>query len=95
MSRVIKTALLFGVLALGGCISGTKSPDTYTNKAGDTTVIETDHESCQRSCNEEYSRCMETEPAHVSGVNGPTGMFGASADCRNDLKECLPNCKGR
>jgi hypothetical protein len=29
------------------------------------------------------------------GVIGPSGMFGGGADCRNDLKKCLPDCQGR
>lgn len=96
MSKIIKTALLLGMLSLSACISGKQHGlDTYTNKAGDTTVIETDHETCTRSCNQDYSRCMDTEPAHTSGVNGPAGMFGASADCRNNLKQCMLSCGGK
>ena len=95
MNRILKASFFLGVLLVGGCISGTKTPDTYTSKAGTTTVIGSDHETCLRSCNQDYSRCMDTQPAHNSGVNGPSGMFGASADCRNDLKKCLPSCEGR
>jgi hypothetical protein len=86
--------ILVGTLA--GCISGKPPSDTYTDKSGKTSVLESDRELCERACNEEYSRCMETDSARGnSGVNGPAGMFGASAECRNDLGNCLPPCKGR
>ncbi len=94
MTKTAKAILFLTLLSLGGCISGVKEPDTYTDRTGKTTVIETDREACTRSCNETYSRCMGTEPAQHSGVNGPAGMFGASADCRSDLKNCLPACNG-
>ena len=83
------------VLLLAACISGVKEPDTYTDRAGKTTLIETDRETCTRSCNQDYSRCMDIGPAEVTGANGPSGMFGASADCRKALKDCLPTCEGR
>jgi hypothetical protein len=91
-----KTAFLFvALLSLSACISGVKSPDTYTDRAGNTTIIQTDHEQCERACNETYSRCMDTEPAQTNAFRMPSGMVGASVDCRNDLQSCLPGCQGR
>ncbi|MDR3450263.1 MAG: hypothetical protein P4M15_11060 [Alphaproteobacteria bacterium] len=88
--------ILTMVGALAGCISGTKPADTYTGRDGKTTVIQSDKEMCVSSCNEEYSRCMETgAAADNSGINGPSGVFGASADCRTALQSCLPHCKAR
>ena len=95
MPKINKIFFLIAVMTLVSC-SGIKPPETYTDKSGTTTVIETDHEMCVHACNEIYSRCMDTSSAQDnSGVNGPRGMFGASADCRNDLKSCLPGCQAR
>jgi len=81
---------------LSACVSGIKPPDTYTDRNGKTTIIESDRETCERDCNEDYSRCMESTAAEDnSGINGPSGVFGASADCRTDLHHCLPTCKGQ
>jgi hypothetical protein len=106
MSRKLALAAfsLLTVMALSACVSGTKPPDTYVGKNGKTTIIESDREMCERSCNDTYSRCMESTAAeNNSGVNGPsgsgilgpTGMFGASAECRSDLQRCLPACKAQ
>ena len=81
--------------ALVSCVSGTKSPDSYVGKDGQTTLIESNSEMCKRSCNEDYSRCMDSRAAgDNSGVIGPSGVFGASGECRNALKNCLSTCKG-
>ncbi len=80
---------------LAGCISGTPKQDTYTDRAGQTTVIESDRELCVHSCNDEYSRCMDTDAAERNPEGVAPGMFGASADCRSALRSCLPGCKGR
>jgi hypothetical protein len=94
MIERILMILVVGMLS--ACISGVKPPDTYTDKNGKTTIIETDREMCERSCNQDYSRCMETSAAEDnSGINGPSGVFGASGDCRNDLQHCLPGCKAQ
>lgn len=88
--------VLLAVLALSGCISGKPSRDTYTDKSGKTSVVESDRESCERSCNDSYTRCMDTTDARSnSGIKGPANMFGASSDCRNELSKCLPACKSR
>jgi hypothetical protein len=93
-ARVVLILATAGMLA--GCISGRPPADTYTDKSGKTTVIESDREQCERSCNEDYSRCMDSTDAQTNGgINGPAGMFGASSDCRNGLSKCLPGCKAR
>jgi hypothetical protein len=88
---------MIGVLGvLSACISGVKPQDTYVSRDGASTVIQSDKEICEHSCNDDYSRCMETTAAEDnSGINGPSGVFGASGDCRNDLEKCLPTCKGQ
>jgi len=83
------------IVGLFTSCAGPPPPDTYTDRFGKTTVIQSDREQCVSSCNETYSVCMESYEARNSGVNGPTGMFGASADCRDDLKNCLPQCQSR
>jgi hypothetical protein len=81
--------------ALSSC-SGQPPSDTYTDHSGKTTVIQSDKEQCISSCNETYNVCMESFDARDNGgVIGPKGMFGASAECRNDLKDCLPQCQSR
>jgi hypothetical protein len=91
--------ILLAVLALGmlsACVSGTKPADTYVGQDGKVTRIESDREMCQRSCNQDYSRCMDSSAASDnSGINGPSGVFGASGDCRKQLQKCLPGCKGQ
>lgn len=85
--------LIVGVLA--ACVPGDKEPDTYTDKTGKTTIIESDQEMCTRSCNDDYTRCMETGPAEHGPKGMPSGMVGASADCRDELAKCLPACKSQ
>lgn len=86
--------MLSVILLLSACISGVKPADTYTDRNGKTTVIESDKEMCERSCNDDYSRCMESSAAEDnSGINGPSGVFGASGDCRSALQKCMPTCK--
>lgn len=98
MRAAILTLTVLGITAavLGGCVSGRVPSDTYTDRSGKTSVIESDRGQCERSCNDEYTRCMETTDARGnSGIKGPSGMFGASSDCRNSLEACLPDCKSR
>jgi len=94
MMKSILIIMFVGML--GACVSGTKTPDTYVGKDGTSTVIESDSEACARACNDSYSRCMDSRAASDnSGVNGPSGVFGASGQCRNALKSCLPGCKAQ
>ncbi len=84
----------FIAVGLSGCISGTKPVDTYVGRDGKETVIESDKEMCKRSCNDDYSRCMDSSSAvNNDGQQGPSGVFGASGECRTSLKNCLPGCK--
>ena len=94
MLKLLPLIMILGMLS--ACISGVPKQDTYTSSSGQITIIQSDREACVQSCNDEYSRCMEEDEGHNNGgVNGPPGMFGASADCHNSLKDCLPSCKGR
>lgn len=91
-----KSILLIATVGmLSACVSGTKHTDSYVDKDGRVMLIENDAEMCKRSCNESYSRCMDSRAAgeNNSGINGPSGVYGASADCRHALKSCLPGCK--
>ncbi|MDR3425625.1 MAG: hypothetical protein P4M13_11235 [Alphaproteobacteria bacterium] len=81
---------------LSACVSGTKPPDTYVGQNGKVTRIESDREMCERLCNEDYSRCMDSRAASTNeGLGTPPGLFGASGDCRTALKHCLPECKAQ
>ncbi len=93
MLKRILMVLIVGVLS--ACVSGTKPSDAYIGKDGSKTLIESDAEMCRRSCNAEYSRCMDTRAAgtDTGGVKGPSGVFGASGDCRNALQRCIKGCK--
>lgn len=89
----IPLALMFlGVLS---ACSGIPPSDVYHDSTGKDVTINSDKEQCVHSCNDTYSVCMESYAAQNSGVNGPAGMFGGSADCRNNLQDCLPGCKAR
>ncbi len=93
-SKLLGLAVVM-IACLSGCVSGTKPQDTYTDSSGKTTVFETNRESCTSACNEDNSKCMESDAAESSGVHAPAGMFGASAECHNDLKSCLAGCRGQ
>ncbi|MBV8061762.1 MAG: hypothetical protein JO126_07145 [Alphaproteobacteria bacterium] len=87
---------MLGCGALAGCVSGKPQPVTYIDKDGRVAVVENDREQCMRACNDDYARCMETEPAQNGPVSGSTsGIFGASGECRTALQKCLPDCKTR
>ncbi len=94
---MMKRILMITVVGmLSACVSGTKPPETYVGQDGKTTIIESDREMCRRSCNDEYSRCMDSHAVgDNSGINGPSGVFGASGDCRKSLQKCMPSCKGQ
>lgn len=91
--------LIVGVLVCGavsGCVSGKPKPITYVDKEGRVAVIENDREQCMHTCNDDYTRCMETGAAQNGPVSGSTsGIFGASGECRTALQNCLPDCKNR
>ncbi len=96
----MKAPRLLMLLAVGAllsaCVSGTRPADTYVGANGQTTRIESDREQCDRACNQDYARCMDSSAASTNnGINGPSGVFGASGDCRKALRSCLPTCKSR
>ncbi len=95
LTRCARLALVLTVLALASCVSGKKPAETYTDKSGAQTVIEGDRSQCERSCNNEDTRCSETRAAESTGVNGAPGIFGASGDCRASLKSCIAGCASR
>lgn len=95
---MLKQFLMIAIVGMGlaACVSGKQPADTYIDKTGKTSVIESDREQCERACNQEYSRCMDSTDARSNGgINGPQGMFGASSECNGDLKSCLPACRSR
>lgn len=85
------------VLSLSACVSGKPDADTYTSRSGAVTAVETDRESCVRSCNREYERCGDVLSSTRSDVsNQPTPKpFGVASECKDSLKTCLARCKGR
>jgi hypothetical protein len=84
------------LLVLSGCISGKPPADTYTSETtGKTTLIQSDKEMCESSCNDDYTRCMETQPAENTLPGTTPGMFGPASECRSELSSCLPGCKSR
>jgi len=86
--------MIFVVGMLSACVSGKKAPDSYVGLDGKTVIIENDAETCRRSCNDTYSRCMDSSFTETNdGYNGPSGVFGASAECRSNLQACLRSCK--
>lgn len=91
---MMKRILLIAVVGmLSGCVSGKKPPDTYVGENGKTTIIESDSEMCKRSCNDDYSRCMDSSAAaNNDGIHGLNGVLGASGECKGDLKKCLRGC---
>jgi len=94
--RSAQKFVMIALLLLSGCISGRPPQDTYTSDTtGKTTVFQTDREMCESSCNEDDSRCMDTEPANETLPGTTPGMFGAAAECRDELASCLKGCKSR
>ena len=57
MLKSILVIAMVGMLA--ACVSGKRPPETYVGKDGKATIIESDSEMCKRSCNDDYSRCMD------------------------------------
>lgn len=92
MTRNRTILLLIGVGMVAGCVSGKKTPDTYTAGTGSTVRIESSREQCTTACNRNYDTCMDSYGAQNSGVNMPSGMTGASAECRSSLSACTLRC---
>lgn len=88
--------VLFALTVLSGCVSGLPQKETYVAKDGTVMVIENDRESCGRACDNTYARCMDsTAVDRNSGIIGPTGLYGASGECRSDLARCKKECKSQ
>ncbi len=96
MTRFAKVAALTLLVMMTACVSGKAPEDTYTSPTtGKTTLIQSDREMCTNSCNEDYSRCMDSQAAEQSLPGTTPGMFGASAQCSRELHKCLPSCSTR
>ncbi len=92
MTKSILMIVIVGMLS--ACVSGKKPPETYVGRDGRTTIIENDVEMCKRSCNDDYSRCMDmSSGVNNDGIKGSASIFGASSECRASLKGCLQGCK--
>ena len=84
------------VVALAGCSGAAKKSETYTAPSGAVMTLENDGESCTRSCNADFDRCSSTRAAESKVGRGQmTGIFGAQADCKADMKSCLKSCRDR
>ncbi|MDD3182240.1 MAG: hypothetical protein PHD48_05490 [Alphaproteobacteria bacterium] len=85
------------VVVLAGCSGAAKKSDSYTSSSGAVMVLDSDRESCTRSCNADFDRCSSTTAAQEPvGRNGQmTGILGAQADCKAHMKSCLNRCKAR
>jgi hypothetical protein len=89
-------AMFACALLLAACISGKPEPETYTNKEGQVTTIESDKDLCIRSCNDDYERCSDRGTTYqFDRSQDVNDIYGVSATCRDELKACLPRCKGR
>jgi hypothetical protein len=96
MNRTATPVMLVLFLSLTACVSGRPESTVYTSPTtGKSTVIESDREMCQKSCNDDYSRCMDSASSNTAIPGAPAGMFGISAECRKELSECLPSCRSR
>lgn len=91
---------VFRFLALGVCLSGVLALlggcAASSSGASRGSGLETDQESCRRSCESDYARCGEAESARRSPLlGGSSDRIGGAAVCQQSLKSCLPRCKGR
>ncbi len=94
LTGALSLCLLVGALA--GCSGAAKKSDTYTAPSGAIMTLENDGESCTRSCNADFDRCSSTRAAESKVGRGQmTGIFGAQADCKADMKTCLKACRDR
>lgn len=94
--RIVKASFLFGLTLLCACTAAPKHADTYTDSAGATLYLESDRDSCVRSCNVDFDRCGETKAAKTPvGRGDMTGILGSGAECKDSLKTCLAGCRKR
>jgi len=95
-NRIMKALSLCLLLAAAACSPARQQGETYTSKSGEVMHIENNRESCVRSCNNDYDRCSETGAAQESVGRGQmNGVLGGGADCKDDMKSCLADCKTR
>ncbi len=89
--------MCFAAFVLAGCVSGRPESSSYGARAGTAVGVETDRESCIRSCNMSFERCNEMLTSTRSDVGAhPTSRpFGIKAECQDSLKACLARCRGR
>lgn len=91
-----KICLLAAMLVLSACAAPHSSTDSYISRTtGIETPIETNREACIRRCNGEFDRCGDKESTRRAADPFPRDLFGAAADCRATLRNCLNACKGR
>ena len=95
--NIVKALSLCAILAMiAGCSGAARKGDTYTSGSGAVMALDNDRESCTRSCNADFDRCSATSAAQSQVGRGQmTGVFGAQADCKVDMKSCLNSCKAR
>ncbi|MGE4350623.1 MAG: hypothetical protein AB7E52_00360 [Bdellovibrionales bacterium] len=93
--KALSLCLIIGALA--ACSGAAHHADTYTDSTGAVMFLDNPQEACRSACNADYDRCMSTSAAQEPvGRNGQmTGVLGAVADCKADLKSCLRSCKSR
>ena len=94
---VVKALFLFAlVVSVSACSGASRRSESYTSPSGGTMLLDNDREACVRSCDSEYDRCNSTRAAESKvGRGSMTGIFGAQADCKDDMKACLSRCKER
>ena len=71
-------------LALSACTFGNAGDSVTTNMA------DSDHQSCQRSCNNSYSVCGDSRASRTGLEMLPN--IGGGAACSRELQSCLRNC---
>lgn len=82
---LLSAALLF---TLAACAAPQRADTTAS-------ALDTDRQSCVKACNAAYERCGDTNAARRTSSDIPPDLFGARADCKSSLRNCLPRCKGR
>jgi len=92
--RLTSAALgLLLALSLASCISPTRDDRGLPDDSG-----KTSREICTESCNRDYDICGDSSSASTTtGLESQRlvpGMFGTSAGCSDDLRDCLKDCRG-
>ncbi len=98
INRIVKALFLFvgSFVFLSACTPASRNADTYTSTAGTTIFLESDRGACINACNTEFDRCSDMTAAQKPVGRGQmTGIFGAEADCKASLRNCLKECRAR